>query len=199
MLVQQGELWKIFTKYLKEEETPQNEKKVEEVAGSNAGEEILQGFNDYLYKKYNCEAFNKSSFIIYKNKNHDQNPPNFSTLLSIEENNNTNNNVIERLNTAGSNNELIVESIMVNRNSNTGTKTLSPFPQSKMMASRTSMNLQVDSNIKSSYLNNDPKYSMNPSRMMTKLNIANTKNLSKKEESQSSVNDTKCFTTNKCK
>ena len=201
LLVQQGELLKIFKKYLKEEETPQNEKKVEETAGSNAGEEILQGFNDYLYKKYNCEAFNKSSFIIYKNKNNDQNPPNFSTLLSIEDNNN--NNVVERLNTAGSN-ELVIDSIMVN----TGTKALSPFPQSKMMASRNSMNLQVDSNIKmnlqvdsnikSSYLNNDPKYSMNPSRMMTKINIANTKNLSRKEESKSGINDTKCFTTNKC-
>lgn len=194
-MVQQGELWKIFTKYLKEEETPHNEKKVEEGAGSNAGEEILQGFNDYLYKKYNCEAFNKSSFIIYKNKNHDQNPPNFSTLLSIDDNNN---NAVERLNTAGSNNELVVESIMVNRNSSTGKKTLSPFPQNKMMASRTSMNLQVDSNIKSSYLNNDPKYSMNPSRMATKLNIANTRNLKKEESQQSGINESKCFTTNKC-
>ena len=181
--MQKGDLSNIFTKYLKEEENPNNQKKTE-VFESKVGEDILHDFNDYLYKKYNCEAFNKSSFIIYKNKNVENNQ-NFSTLLSINEDAASNNNN-ERVNTLNSNgtNDMIKENATLNKNrsSYNPLKTLSPF-QSNMGPNRSSMN---DSNMKNqNYFANDPKNSRNPSKLLTKLN----KNLSKKEESQKSLSD----------
>lgn len=61
LLSQKGELSKFLRKYLKEEGISSNfSRKLE------FNEDILNSFNEYLYKKYNYESLNQSLFIPIK-------------------------------------------------------------------------------------------------------------------------------------
>lgn len=61
LLSQQGELSKFLRKYLKETDISSNLPRKPE-----SNEEILNNFNEYLYKKYNYESLNQSLFIPIK-------------------------------------------------------------------------------------------------------------------------------------
>lgn len=196
LLLQKGELVKIFAKYLKEDESPTQNKKIE-ISESRAGEDILQAFNEYMYKKHNCEAFNKSSFIAYKTKTGLTH--NFSSLLSINEENGN-----ERLNTLNSYNDIVNDNTTSNKNRSSALKSLSPYQGSRLMpTNKTSMTFQADSlKNPSVYLTgagSEPHKSRVISRILTKTTIPPVgRSGNKKDDSQPNLSDSKCFTTNKC-
>lgn len=85
-MIQKGELSNILQKYFKDETTTKSIIKKDKDSENNSNE-YLNNFNSYLYKKYNYEALNQSSFIIYKKHKFEQsyNLSSVNSIKTIEE------------------------------------------------------------------------------------------------------------------
>ena len=187
MLLQKGELVKILHKYI-QEETPSNQiEKKTDINESNEGEEILNAFNHYLYKKYNYEALNQSLFIFIKNRKTDQ-IGNFSSMMSISEEVNPLNT-----NTLSSMTPIPQDKVLRTSTSN-NFNSLTPYQErEKGLNTKNSLNSLQETNGKNFYMNANRKSSKILSKFPSKFD---NKPTLKTEEQNSSIS--KLFTSNKC-